>query len=312
MNPDPNKLTQMPEPNTAAQNYQHHEAPPTTTTVRDSNVSHMNFHQPLHDDHPNMTQPSIQLTPEQFDRLYFQQGHKVHGDLMKRFANPTPLGLLSYSISTLVLSLLFMRIGHVNLNSGAALVGAFYFAGGLGLWVAGLLEFFLGNTFSFTSFTALGSLYFSLAFIYQPIQMINEAFPDGGSRSPLYTGAIGGYLVCWGVVFFVFFICSFKTNLCITLLYLCLTLASFISGGGFYSFARNPISGGHGLIIIRASGCFFFVAALLGFYLFLSSLALSTEFPVPFPALDSGYVFDKKLESPKFFKRKSKASQSTV
>lgn len=34
---------------------------------------------------------SVQITPELFEKLYLSPQNKIHGDLRKTFANPTPM-----------------------------------------------------------------------------------------------------------------------------------------------------------------------------------------------------------------------------
>ncbi len=42
-------------------------------------------------------------------------------------------------------------------NSLLALIGAYYFMGGMALYVAGILEFIIGNTFPALVFTSFGT-----------------------------------------------------------------------------------------------------------------------------------------------------------
>lgn len=116
-------------------------------------------------------QISVQLTAEQFERLYLQPGgQQAKGDLAKRLGNPTPLGLASFLLCLTPFSCYLMGwIGTTNAaaptlvcaqtglcpqpsRSGAdprIHSGAMYFMGGLGLTVAGILEWILGNSTSF-------------------------------------------------------------------------------------------------------------------------------------------------------------------
>jgi hypothetical protein len=54
------------------------------------------------DDHSNGTalsrQVTVTMSPEQYERLFFQPSAPVRGDYAKRFANPTLLGLLGFLI----------------------------------------------------------------------------------------------------------------------------------------------------------------------------------------------------------------------
>ena len=64
-----------------------------------------------------------------------------------KFANPAPLGLAGFALTTFILNL--HNAGFIGI--GAALpLGLFY--GGLAQLVAGFLEFRTGNTFGMTAF----------------------------------------------------------------------------------------------------------------------------------------------------------------
>jgi succinate-acetate transporter protein len=75
-----------------------------------------------------------------------------------KFANPAPLGLAGFALTTFVLNL--HNAGLISI--GAALpLGLFY--GGLAQLVAGFLEFRTGNTFGMTAFASYGAFWISLA-----------------------------------------------------------------------------------------------------------------------------------------------------
>lgn len=80
----------------------------------------------------------------------------------KKFANPAPLGLLAFGITTLLLNL--HNAGLFELNIAIAAMG--FALGGLAQFVAGLMEFKRGNTFGTTAFTAYGMFWWSLVIIW--------------------------------------------------------------------------------------------------------------------------------------------------
>ena len=45
------------------------------------------------------------ISPELFEQLYLNPKREVPGDLRKRFANPTPLGIMGFSVAVFPLSI---------------------------------------------------------------------------------------------------------------------------------------------------------------------------------------------------------------
>jgi succinate-acetate transporter protein len=79
-------------------------------------------------------------------------------------ANPAPLGLLGFGITTLVLSLVNTNLLGANLTADAVLPLALIFGGGAQL-LAGMWEFHAGNTFGATAFTGFGAFWISFYFL---------------------------------------------------------------------------------------------------------------------------------------------------
>ncbi len=57
----------------------------------------------------NMLTNTMSLSPELFERLYLAPQQRVAGDLRKTFANPTPLGVLGFSVGLFPLSIEFSK-----------------------------------------------------------------------------------------------------------------------------------------------------------------------------------------------------------
>jgi hypothetical protein len=92
---------------------------------------------------PPTVQPAITLTPEQYERLFFQpQGARDEKarDFAKRFGNPTPAGLVSFLLVLTPTAWCLMQINETTTASLTVLVGPYFFIGGMSLWAAGILE----------------------------------------------------------------------------------------------------------------------------------------------------------------------------
>src|SRR6266704_4923934 len=80
-------------------------------------------------------------------------------------ANPGPLGLSAFALTTFVLS-----AANANLIAAPNIVlGLALFYGGVVQLVAGIQEFRAGNTFGATAFCSYGGLWLALGFILLPV-----------------------------------------------------------------------------------------------------------------------------------------------
>jgi len=96
---------------------------------------------------PLSRQVTVALSPEQYERLFFQPSAPRRGDLAKRFANPTLLGLIGFLVpytSTILILCGFQ--GAVAPQSLVGISADYYFFGALAMNLAGIAEFILGNS----------------------------------------------------------------------------------------------------------------------------------------------------------------------
>lgn len=90
-------------------------------------------------------QITLNLSPDEYERLFFQP-NAPRGDLSKRLANPTLLGLLGFLIP--YTSTMFILLGWRGSAAPTSLIGLsgdYYFLGAIAMNVAGICEFILGN-----------------------------------------------------------------------------------------------------------------------------------------------------------------------
>ena len=104
------------------------------------------------------------------------------------FADPAPLGLAGFAVTTLMLS--FINT-HIIKEDGAIIMvlGLAAFYGGLAQFAAGLFEFRRGNTFGATAFASYGAFWLSYWWI---VTHLNAASGD-------VHVALGMFLVFWAV-----------------------------------------------------------------------------------------------------------------
>ncbi|GAA6008425.1 hypothetical protein JCM11491_004471 [Sporobolomyces phaffii] len=258
--------------------------------VHGDEKSHHNHHAAMSDvDHQDLLggapmgrQLSIQLTQEQFERLYLEPGgRKSKGDLSKRFANPTPLGIASFLLCLTPFSAYLMGWAGTTAGAAPTLVGAMLFMGGLGLTVAAILEWVLGNTFTVVVFFTFGSFWFSFGFLLQPQQGIASAL---GATTTDYNGGIGMYLVFWSVLNLIYTIASLRTNVVFVLLFSFLEVAFCLLSSLYVKLALGHTSMLEG--ITKAAGAFSFLCCCMGWYLLVVLVFDSTGMPIRLPVGD--------------------------
>ena len=140
-------------------------------------------------------------------------------------ANPAPLGLAAFGITTLVLSVM-----NANLVSFAhdlpIVLGMALAYGGIGQLLAGMWEFRAGNTFGAVAFTSFGAFWISFFFLVT----FDLAKVTGGAAA--VNAGLGLYLWAWAIFTAMMFLCSFTATRGVQLVFLLLTLTFIFLGIG--------------------------------------------------------------------------------
>lgn len=153
-------------------------------------------------------------------------------------ANPGPLGLVAFGVTTILLSLVNARILPAG---GEAVVLPLAFAfGGSAQILAGLLEFKTGNTFGMTAFISYGAfwIWFSLLLFLSGAHLL-----DLSMAGP----TVGVTLLLWGGLTFGFWLSTFRFHLCLWLTFTLLLVAFILLGLGAIN-ANEGLSHGGGWV----------------------------------------------------------------
>ena len=119
-------------------------------------------------------------------------------DIVTKLANPGPLGLGAFALTTFVLNVHNAGLADI----GAALpLGLFY--GGLAQLIAGFLEFRTGNTFGMTAFASYGAFWISLASMV--LMEMHNIIPASAAKGWLLLT-----LVAWTIFTFVMWLGTFR------------------------------------------------------------------------------------------------------
>ncbi|MCW3976990.1 MAG: acetate uptake transporter [Candidatus Bathyarchaeota archaeon] len=142
----------------------------------------------------------------------------------ERLANPAPLGLLGFGITTVLLNL--HNAGFYSLNSMILAMGLAY--GGLAQIFAGIMEYKKGNTFGTTAFSSYGLFWWSLVvLLVLPRLTIFDALATSPLQAPEST-AMAAYFFMWGLFTFVMFFGTLKTNRALQFVFLSLAVLFFL------------------------------------------------------------------------------------
>lgn len=130
---------------------------------------------------------------------------------MDKIANPAPLGLMGFGMTTVLLNL--SNAGVFPLDTMILAMGIFY--GGLAQVLAGIMEFKNGNTFGTTAFTSYGLFWLSFAALI--------VFSVLGWATKPTDIALAAYLFMWGLFTAYLFLGTLKLNKALQAVFLTLT-----------------------------------------------------------------------------------------
>ncbi|KAI9650719.1 Accumulation of DYads [Ciborinia camelliae] len=187
----------------------------------------------------------------------------------RKFANPAPLGLSAFALTTFVLSL--VNVGTAGVTEPNIVVSLAFGYGGLVQLLAGMWEMAVGNTFGATALSSYGGFWISLAIVLTPggFQIV-ESYSTTGSGVNDFNNAFGFFLMGWFIFTFILLICTLRSTVAFFMLFFTLDMAFLFLGIGHLEAdsAGVPSSG-----LIKAGGYFGLLAAFIAWYNALAGLA---------------------------------------
>ena len=154
----------------------------------------------------------------------------MSNDLATKLANPAPLGLLGFGLTTVLLNL--VNAGVIPLDTVILAMGIAY--GGLAQVLVGTMEFKKGNTFGTVAFTSYGLFWWSLVLL-----LILPKFTGFNAPSLSSTAA---YFMMWGIFTFAMFFGTLKANRALQFVFSSLTLLFFMLA--IRDLTDNPVLSG--------------------------------------------------------------------
>ncbi len=137
-------------------------------------------------------------------------------DIKDNSANPAPLGLLAFGMTTVLLNL--HNAGIFELNSMILAMGIFY--GGTAQILAGVMEWKKKNTFGLTAFASYGFFWLTLVALI--------VMPKLGWVGAASEAGMVAYLIMWGIFTFLMFIGTLKLSKALQVVFGSLTVLFFL------------------------------------------------------------------------------------
>jgi len=134
-------------------------------------------------------------------------------------ADPAPLGLAAFALTTFVLSM--MNADIVDKSATAVVFGLALAYGGIGQLVAGIWEFAKGNTFGSTAFCSYGAFWISYWYLTGHTDLSGAA-----SANDLGNG-IGLFLLAWGIFTLYMTVAATRVSAAVLAVFALLTLTFF-------------------------------------------------------------------------------------
>jgi uncharacterized protein len=175
---------------------------------------------------------------------------------LSKLANPAPLGLLGFGLTTVLLNL--HNAGVFQLDTMILAMGLAY--GGLAQVIVGIMEFKKGNTFGTVAFSSYGLFWWSLV----ALLLLPKTTLLTGLTSP-NNASMAAYFFLWGFFTLAMFFGTLKANralqfvfISLTILFFMLTTRELLGNPAWF----NTITGIEG-IICGASAVYLGIAEVL-------------------------------------------------
>jgi succinate-acetate transporter protein len=182
---------------------------------------------------------------------------ELASEQVRMIADPAPLGLGAFALTTFVLSL--VNAGVMDSTTEPVVLGLALAYGGVAQILAGMWEFRKGNVFGATAFTSYGAFWLSF---WAYVTFYAKQVPAENHGQ-----AAGWYLMAWAIFTTLMVIAALRTTLVLAVLFAILAVVFFLLSFG--ALASNP-----GLT--KVGGILGLATAAVAWYLCLAGVMAST------------------------------------
>jgi succinate-acetate transporter protein len=143
----------------------------------------------------------------------------LSNEYIQKLANPAPLGLLGFGMTTVLLNL--HNAGLFPLDTMILAMGLAY--GGLAQVIVGIMEYKKGNTFGTVAFSSYGLFWWSLV----GLLLLPKISFFSGLIAPSNT-AMAAYFFMWGLFTLAMFFGTLKNNRAVQFVFMSLAILFFL------------------------------------------------------------------------------------
>lgn len=165
-------------------------------------------------------------------------------------ADPAPLGLAAFAMTTLALSLSNANVWPAAIFPALALALVY---GGFAQLLAGMWEFVRKNTFGAIAFTSYGAFWISYyVFVH---------FLAPSIKASLVPTAVGAFLLGWTILTFYLMIASLRVNVAVVGVFVALTVTFVLLTIGAFQSSASITKAGGWVGVVTAAIAFYASAA---------------------------------------------------
>ncbi|KAJ9143933.1 hypothetical protein NKR19_g6667 [Coniochaeta hoffmannii] len=199
----------------------------------------------------------------------------------RKFANPAPLGLSAFALTTFVLSAVNLQTRHVTAPNIAVPLALGY--GGLVQLLAGMWEMAVGNTFGATALSSYGGFWIAYGILLTPHwNILGKGGPydpttlaSAGADPKMANSAVGFFLTGWFIFTTILLLCTLRSTVMFFLLFFTLDLAFLMLACGEYAVDNGAAHSA--VMLTKAGGGFGMIAAFLAWYNAFAGIADSSN-----------------------------------
>jgi hypothetical protein len=182
---------------------------------------------------------------------------EMASEQVRLIADPAPLGLGAFALTTFLLSL--ANAGIMSTAAEPIVFGVALAYGGIAQILAGMWEFRKSNVFGATVFTSYGAFWLSF---WAYVTFYAPTVP-----AELHGTAAGWFLISWGIFTVLMLVAALRTTAVLALLFAVVAVVFFLLGFG--ALTASPV-------LTVTGGFLGLIAAGLAWYLCLAGIAAST------------------------------------
>jgi len=157
--------------------------------------------------------------------------------VVEKLANPAPLGLAGFGLTTLILNIVNADLVAKDSIGMVLPVGLFY--GGLAQFLAGMWEMKKNNTFGFTAFSSFGAFWMAFA--------VMVLLKDAEVIAPVAKGGMSVFLGAWGLFTAYMTIGTLKISRALQVVFATLTILFFLLAWGEHNETVMKVAGWEGI-----------------------------------------------------------------